>query len=205
MSNIIDFDVLAQELKVKHNCHTIILYGSYADSTHNENSDVDIVCIGESVEKNKDARDWNGLFLDAWVYPEDEVENVEAFLHLAGGKVLAEENHFGTLLLEKINSFPDEVEIDENEVNHIHMWCKKMLQRAQVKDIEGNYRKNWLTQDLLMIYFDVRGIRFKGPKKSFQYLKANDYVNYVLFEEIYQDNNDLVKLSNLVKSVFEIY
>lgn len=204
MTNI-NFDLLVDELKKKHNCHTVILYGSYADNTHTENSDIDIICIGSNVEKNKDARDWSGLFLDAWVYPEDEFENLEDFLHLAGGKVLTEENYFGTLLLEKINSFPDEVEIDENEVTHIHTWCKKMLKRAQVKDIEGNYRKNWLTQDLLMIYFNVRGIRFKGSKKSFEYLKANDYVNYVLFEEIYQDNNDLVKLENLVKSVFEIY
>lgn len=200
----LNIDLLAKELKQKHHCHTIILYGSYADNTHNENSDIDIICIGSNVLKATDSRYIDGVFLDAWVYPEESLENFEDFLQLANGKVLIEEDNYGTLLLAQINSISDELFVEPEEINHLKVWCEKMLKRAELGDIEGNYRKNWLAQDLLSIYFNIRGIRYKGSKKSFQYLKENDYLTYMLFEEIYKNINDLSLLRKLVDSVFQL-
>ena len=79
----LNIDLLAKELKQKHHCHTIILYGSYADNTHNENSDIDIICIKKDGEHYKDARLWNDIFLDVWIYPEDKLQNLDEFIHIA--------------------------------------------------------------------------------------------------------------------------
>ena len=62
-------DKLIDELVSRHNCHTIILYGSYADGSCTQESDIDVICFTDYREAHTDARLWNGIFLDAWVYP----------------------------------------------------------------------------------------------------------------------------------------
>ena len=71
-----------------------------------------------------------------------------------------------------------------------------MLRRAKVDDLEGNYRKNWLLNDLLsMYYFQVRKIRPMGIKKNLIYLKENDFEIYTLFNEVYSDTYNFDKMN----------
>ena len=49
-----------------------------------------------------------------------------------------------------------------------------MLERATKNDTEGKYRKIWLLNDLLSIYFILRDKWYLGPKESFAYLKINE-------------------------------
>ena len=73
---------LIAEMVEKHNCHTIILYGSRAENTHNPQSDIDIACFTKNGESYTDCRLRQDLFLDAWIYPEQETANIEIFLKL---------------------------------------------------------------------------------------------------------------------------
>jgi mannose-6-phosphate isomerase-like protein (cupin superfamily) len=93
---------LISEMLEKHNCHSIILYGSRADNSHNEQSDIDIVCFTENSDSYTDCRLRDGIFLDAWIYPESYISNLEHFLKLINGKVLIQKDKFGEDLLEKV-------------------------------------------------------------------------------------------------------
>jgi uncharacterized protein len=55
---------VVDELCSRQNCHTIILYGSRAEGTHTANSDYDILAVREIGETTRDARLWNGAYLD---------------------------------------------------------------------------------------------------------------------------------------------
>ncbi|MEK7435212.1 MAG: nucleotidyltransferase domain-containing protein [Cyanobacteriota bacterium] len=198
-------ETLTKELKEKHKPHTIILYGSYADNTFNENSDIDIICIKKDGEHYKDARLWNDIFLDVWIYPEDKLQNLDEFIHIAIGKVLYQEDTFGNDFINKLKTAllkPIE-EFTKNEEDFSYIWSKKMIRRSKVDDIEGNYRKNWLINDLLsMYYFQVRKIRPMGIKKNLIYLKNNDFPMYQLFNEVYSNTYDFDKIDLLIDKVF---
>jgi uncharacterized protein len=55
---------VVDELCNQQNCHTVILYGSRAKGTHTANSDYDILAVREIGETTRDARLWNGAYLD---------------------------------------------------------------------------------------------------------------------------------------------
>src|SRR5690349_15540797 len=94
---------LLSELASLHGCHTVILYGSRAHGTETPASDIDVVGFRSQGEAVSDCRQWQGYWLDAWIKPEAEAAKPEDFLHLAGGKVLCEQDGFGTQLLEKVD------------------------------------------------------------------------------------------------------
>ncbi|MFN8672854.1 MAG: nucleotidyltransferase domain-containing protein [Candidatus Sericytochromatia bacterium] len=198
-----NLDLLVKELKEKHNCHTIILYGSYFDNSYNKNSDIDIICVIDKGESYTDARLIDNIFLDGWIYTEKDLENIEDWYHLKDSKLLLDEKGFGKLFLAKIKEISDTVEIDLKKLEHEFTWSLKMLKRIQLEDEEGLYRKFWLLKDLLEYYFMVRGIRFKGSKKSFIYLKNNDLEIYDLFSFVYKNTCDYNKIERLIKKVFK--
>ncbi|MFN4151454.1 MAG: nucleotidyltransferase domain-containing protein, partial [Candidatus Sericytochromatia bacterium] len=53
------------------------------------------------------------------------------------------------------------------------------------KDIEGNYRKIWLINDLLPMYFELRNNWYRGPKVSFSWLKDNKPEDYKVFDLLF--------------------
>ena len=56
-------------LKQKYHPLGIIVYGSFADGSNNENSDFDAVIIIGSGEKGHDNSIINGTELDVWIHP----------------------------------------------------------------------------------------------------------------------------------------
>src|ERR1041385_7486137 len=99
-------DALVEELRNKFHCHTFILYGSRARGDAKDTSDYDILGItteGDTVVR--DARIWNGYYLDAFIYPESFLGSLdESLLKLKGGIVLVERDGIGSDLLKRIET-----------------------------------------------------------------------------------------------------
>lgn len=182
-----DLSLLISEMKEKHKCHTIILYGSRANNTHNENSDIDIVCFVNEGKAYTDTKKWNGIFLDAWIYSEEDAKNIHEFLKLLNGKVLYQKDDFGEILLDKIYEYYEKgpKKLPDSERQLRITWCLKTFKRIKYNDIEGNFRKIWLAHDLLAIYFELRDLWYLGSKRSFSWLKENEPQMYNLFENLY--------------------
>jgi predicted nucleotidyltransferase len=53
---------IAQDLQAKHQCHTIILYGSRARDEPTNTSDYDIIAIREQGEFERDCRVFDGFY-----------------------------------------------------------------------------------------------------------------------------------------------
>jgi uncharacterized protein len=96
---------IVEDVRAKHKCHTLILYGSWARGDAGPTSDYDLLALAIRQRGNKvvrDARRWEGAYLDIFVYPEKRVRP-EALLHVRGGKVLFQKNRIGDSLLARIN------------------------------------------------------------------------------------------------------
>lgn len=194
---------LVEEMTKKHQCHTIILYGSRARNDFNENSDLDLACFKESGSAYSDCRVKDNIFLDAWIYPENTIYELFEFLKLLNGKVLIQKNNFGDKLLEKVDKFfkrgPEKLRDDERQQRIF--WCEKMLNRANTEDVEGNYRRLWLANDLLPLYFEWRNLWYLGPKTSFKWLKTNDENVYKMFELLYSDPQNEEYLRTAINNI----
>jgi len=198
-----DLKILVSELREKHDCHTIILYGSRANNTENENSDLDLACFKSDGVTVTDARIWNGFFLDAWIHPEAETKEIKNFLKLLDGKVLWQVENFGADLLKQVHECfsrgPEK--LPENERQQRIIWCEKTFKRSQKNDPEGNFRRIWLAHDLLNLYFELRGFWYLGSKRSFIWLKENDFTMFKLFEKLYSPGGSEKYLEETMKKV----
>ena len=200
-------NLACEELKEKYKPHTIILYGSYARNEANESSDIDIACFYDGTSEYKDARVFHNTYLDAWVYPTSFLDSIpEESLRFGDGIVLYDERGLGSKYISQVKQklAKGKSAISENELAHLQEWVKKMLARANDEDIDGNYRRIWLQHELLTIYFEVRGLWFLGPKKSFSYLKSHDNPVFELFSKAYKEPTNMVALEALAKKVVRI-
>jgi predicted nucleotidyltransferase len=192
-----DLSGLVYEMTNKHNCHTIIIYGSRARGTHNENSDIDLACFKENGEPYTDCRLREGLYLDAWIYPDNHILEPGENLKLLNGKVLVQKENFGDALLKKVNEFykkgPEKLKDTERMLEIT--WCQKTLKRALRGDIEGNYRRLGLISSLLEYYFKLGNKWYLGPKDSLSWLKENDPNIYKCFELLFAspERNDYLE------------
>lgn len=176
---------LIDELRDRHACHTIILYGSRARGDHSEHSDYDVLGIRKDGEAYRDARPWQGSYLDAFIYPEAAFEELdEGMLRLRGGRILCELENIGSALIRRVDAlFAAGPRAPEpSEVQTRITWAQKMLARVQRHDIEAHYRRHWLLVQLLEDYFYLRRHWYRGPKESFAWLQANDPDTFHLFE-----------------------
>lgn len=207
MNKKFDIEYIVSDLVKRHKCHTIIMYGSYADNTNTPESDIDILCLNNGNRVVQDARYIDEFYLDAWVYPEKNIMITRDFIHVKDAKVLLEKDKIGTNLIKRVqdlyNSGVDN-KITKDKVEGYRLWAEKMINRSKKGDIEGNYRRHWLANDLLEIYFEIRNIWFLGSKRSFKYLIDNDIKAYQLFDELYSSNNDIKILKELSEYVFKI-
>lgn len=87
----------------KYNCHSIIIYGSYANGDFTDESDVDVVCFCDEIEEHNDTSFMGHRQLDAWIYRTEKMKDVEEFLHVRDGQVLFDRNGLCNDFLEKIN------------------------------------------------------------------------------------------------------
>lgn len=194
---------IVDELKKRYDCHTIILYGSRARGDATIVSDYDLMAIRDKGEMERDCRKVEGAYLDAFIYSIEEINHADHFLRIKDGLVLCQKDKIGDNLLQRVKDLykkgPTPKSVWEKQL--IKIWGQKMLERAKVGDIEGNFRAHWLLYDLLESYFQMRDKWYLGPKEAFQWLKEHDPSCYTLFERTLKESirlNELSKLSEYV-------
>jgi predicted nucleotidyltransferase len=163
------FDRVKEYLLQKYNCHTIILYGSYSRGDFTEDSDIDIVCFSDITEDKNDIEFFEGKQLDVWIYNTEKMDIPEQFLRVNKGKILLNDKGLADELMSEIdkifNNGPKKLTDVEKEF--LRGWLRKMYQRSNKNDIEGNYRFHWMLKESLEAYFELKGLWYLGPKKSF--------------------------------------
>ncbi len=189
--------VLLQET---YNTPTVILYGSRARGNQTATSDYDIACFGIDCKPVRHAQIHNGAYIDAWIYPQEKLENPDkSLLHIRDGVVITQESTLGDKCLEKINLLyrqgPEPLPQWEIEVKRV--WIDKMLDRITNLDTEGQYRRVWLLFELLENYFALRNLWYLGPKESFAWLKDNDLNVYQAFDDALASDYDLERIKRL--------
>lgn len=178
-------ETILNYLRETYHPSTLILYGSWADSSNNAGSDFDCLLLCDREEPFHDVSIVEGIQLDAFVYPVDSVKdsNPEEFLQIHDGKILLDETGAGAALKETVNAYIAEAASAAREDSLLQLdWCRKMLVRSQRGDAEGFFRWHWLLCDSLEIWCDLQGRFYFGPKKTIRYLKEADPVGFTLYE-----------------------
>lgn len=195
---------LKEYLIDEYNCHSIILYGSFADGTETEESDIDIICFTDEDKHKNDNSIFQGRKLDVWIYNTEMMRKPEELSHIDGGKVILDKRNLCDELLKGISGvISNKKKLSTEEIAFYKEWLLKMLNRASKNDIEGNFRYHWLLVDSVEIYFLVKGLTYLGPKKSLLYLRNNDKVAYEYFAEALKINCEVEKVEELVKFIIE--
>ena len=197
-------DELAEGLRTRHGCHTVILYGSRAAGDARGDSDYDLAGFGAAAATYRDARKWRGVYVDIFVHPEAKlIDPPRELLAMLGGVVLFEKDGAGTKFLagldEMLRAGPER--LPDSDIAGLRVWAWKMLERAAHPDIEANYRRAWLLQALLEDYFVLRHRWYLGPKRSFRWLEANEPRIYAAFTAALQPGADLAAIEPLVEMV----
>lgn len=205
-----NIDRLVEQIKTyvkqKYNCHTIILYGSYHTGDYSKESDIDIICFSDHTEDKNDVELFNGKQLDVWVYHSDQMDHAETFLRVHKGKVLLDDKGMAESFLSKIETVWNEgpKKLSEEEKDFLKEWLNKMYVRSNKNDLEGNYRFYWMLKDSLEIYFELKGLWYLGPKKSFKWLQENDPLAYSLYKNALEKNADAKEVESLLQYLKEI-
>src|SRR5512140_1895209 len=99
----LDSELIA-EMRRAHGVHTLILYGSLARGDATRESDIDAAGFADVAETYRDARTWNDLVLDGFVYPTAIAETTvdPDMLKLCGGRILLDERGLATPLLDRL-------------------------------------------------------------------------------------------------------
>ena len=164
-------------IKEKYDPVAVIIYGSYADRSNNENSDFDALVISETHDIFHDGSLFDGVRLDMFVYPKSYFDgdiDCEDFVQVFDGKIILDTDGIGTNLKNRINKYLSaKPKRSKQEIKSDIEWCRKMLERTKRGDAEGNFRRHWLLVDSLEIFCDAAGIDYHGPKKSLKAMKEN--------------------------------
>src|SRR6202000_919153 len=102
----------------------------------------DLLGIRDGGVMVRDARLWRGVYLDFFAYPRRDAR-AKDLLHVRGGRVRLKKDGCGARLLARSEKAyaagPEPLTPDEMRARKV--WARKMLARARVGDIEGNYRR----------------------------------------------------------------
>lgn len=191
-----------QKVTEEYNPHTVIVYGSRARGDATAESDIDIACFVDEPQISKCAYEFQGAYLDLWVYATRSMrEWSNEFLKFDGGFCAIDKTGLGNALIErvarKVLEGPEPL-LDEDKL-HVKAWSYKMLERAAKDDLEGKYRRVWLQFDLLETYFLLRDRWYFGPKRSLSWLELNDKPAYELFRRTYENPEDWKALETVVE------
>jgi len=196
---------MLNHLKINFNCHTFILYGSRARGVDvTESSDYDIIAIRRLGDNIREACEFEGGFIDAWIYSESILKKIDSsFLRIKDGLIIEQKKDFASQMLKKVDEFYEAgpVPTPKWEAILIYSWLQKMYQRSALKDIEGNYRRHWLLFDCLESYFKLRNLWYLGPKESFNWLKEHDKKVYRAFEKALSFDAKDIHIQKLVKLI----
>lgn len=212
VQNLLKKDVVFQKmlnhLKTNFNCHTIVLYGSRARGIGvTDSSDYDLIAIRRVGENIREACEFEGRFIDAWIYSESILKKIDSsFLRIKDGLIIEQKKDLATKLLKKIDEIfkAGPTPIPEWESILTSSWIKKMYQRSNLKDIEGNYRRHWLLFDCLESYFKLRNLWYFGPKESFNWLKAHDKKAYRAFEKALSSDAKDIDIQRLIQLILDL-
>jgi hypothetical protein len=198
--------IAISEMVKKYNPHTIIIYGSRARGDATVESDVDIACFLDDSAAFEDTRNHNGIFIDAWDYPTELMNDATQFIKFNQAYCAVDERGLGKKLLSKVSEEYKKglTPLNEQDKTNIIELRLKILKQACKGNLEGNYRKFWLQSDLLQTYFLLRRLWYFGPKQSFLWLETNDKVAYDLFSKVYdmpQSTEHLEALTSFVVNV----
>ena len=118
------FQKMLNHLKKDFNCHTIILYGSRARGIGvTDSSDYDIIAIRRVGENIREACEFEGVFIDAWIYSESILKKIDSsFLRVRDGIIIEQKNNCGIRLLNKID------EIFKKSIYRLMIFLKKHIQ-----------------------------------------------------------------------------
>ncbi|MGE3609255.1 MAG: nucleotidyltransferase domain-containing protein [Bacteriovoracaceae bacterium] len=195
---------IVEVVKAKHDLQVVIIYGSYARGDYNSVSDLDILGFKDGIhEIYTDTSIIEGIQLDAWIEPLNREKSIDQYLKILGGVICYDSHDFATKLMKDVNECyrNGPAPLDENKKIHIISWINKMLRRSEISDVEGNFRRIWLLNDLLKYYFELRDQWYLGPKLALQTLKENDPHTFIQYQHVLSHTNDLEELKLLSQTV----
>ncbi|GEM80546.1 nucleotidyltransferase family protein [Vibrio superstes] len=195
-----------KEVVGKYDPHTVIIYGSRARGDATDESDVDMACFLDEPPISEDFRSFDGIFLDAWIYPTDAMKTPESFVQMGKAFCAIDKYGLGKELLRKIDErrTAGPIPLTEKQKSNIIELRMKSLKRIVKNDIEGNHRRAHLQFTLLETYFLLRDKWFFGAKSSLAWLQENDQVAFDLFEKVYQSPQDYQALKRLTQHTTRI-
>ena len=163
----------------------IILYGSYADGSYDEDSDFDALIICDEIPAAPRSDVLFGVRLDVHFAQTERLrENFDPqeYLQVYDGVLMHDKNGAGARLIDTVRAFVHAQPFKtQQEKEHLLNWCDKMLLRSQRGDAEGDFRLHWLLTESLMIYCDVCDWYYFGPKKTIMRLKTEDEQAYNVY------------------------
>lgn len=185
-----------------HGAHTLLLYGSHARGDATAESDVDVAAFADVPETYRDARLFEGVFLDAFIYPTSLAESAptEELLKLGGSHVLIDDRGLAAPLLERVaelESAPVEP-LPDHEVQTRRVWARKMVARIARGDIEAHYRRHWLLFQLLEDHYAIEARRYPGPKRAFSDLSSRAPETFAAFDRALAPDAPLEAIERLV-------
>lgn len=198
---------IIDRLRDNYGCHSFILYGSRATGEETASSDYDVCAFRDQGEMERDCAHWEGIFLDAWVYPVERARNAdEAMLALRNGRVLEERNGIASACIQSAKELfergPRKLAAWDIEMRKT--WVAKTLVRIERDDIESRYRRIWLLYSLLEYYFEFRDLWYLGPKESFKWLEQHDIPCREKFDEALQPGASLATIHKVAQHVLAI-
>jgi len=196
-----NLNLIVKELQDKHRCHTVILYGSRSRGEETATSDYAVMGIRESGEVFRDARLWNSVYLDLFVYPESKILQAdESMLYMLGAKVLLQKDELGDRFLRKLDEIfkKGPKRLPQDEITALRTWANKAMDRIKAGGIEGDFRRAELLPALLEHAFTTQGLWYRGPKESLKWIKINRPLLYSKFETALKPGAEISDLEALV-------
>ncbi len=200
---------IIEEISSKYDCHTIILYGSRARGDASEASDYDILAIRDAGPSLRDARLWQGVYLDIFVHSKSVIDQPPAeMLEMRHGKILREKEDTAKIFFSKLEEIyqAGPKKLPPDEIKAIVTWHVKAIDRIRLGGMQGLFRRSELLPALLEHYFTTRGHWYRGPKASFHWLEKNRPDLFEAFQNALNPsaaNSTVEKLVLLVNQAIE--
>lgn len=198
-------DSIVQHLRTEYGCHTAILYGSRARGEETATSDYDVAGIRKLGPRTRRAGKVQGAYWDIFVYSEKDLRKfTDQQWAWKNARILWEGGNYGRRLLARLARFwetPFEP-APEFEIEATRAWSLKQLERCQLGDVHGHYRRSELQVAALSDYFQIRKQRYPGPKAALQWLLGAEPELHALFARVYEQPTDLQALRQLIERVY---